>query len=174
MERLPFLASHGPRREAEKSGHGFVGANAAKPRLPQPPILHRVNNQMLRIIPPLITIFFTDYLHRWVFNWLKNRVLDKIPEARDMFYFLKDKMDSPQNSHKLKTHALVVFKLVGWCAICFYHPLLISVPNWLTNSFFRSCRADMQFSNSTSREWWYCPPRGCLKKARIHSFGEKC
>ncbi|KAH0451456.1 hypothetical protein IEQ34_018755 [Dendrobium chrysotoxum] len=44
-------------------------------------------------------------------------ILDNIPEARDMFYFLKDKTDSPQNNHKLKTHALVLLKLVGWCAL---------------------------------------------------------
>ncbi|PKU80221.1 non-symbiotic hemoglobin 2 [Dendrobium catenatum] len=38
-------------------------------------------------------------------------ILDNIPEARDMFYFLKDKKDSHHNNHKMKTHALVLLKL---------------------------------------------------------------
>ncbi|XP_020594998.1 non-symbiotic hemoglobin 2-like isoform X2 [Phalaenopsis equestris] len=46
-------------------------------------------------------------------------VLDNIPEARDMFYFLKDYKDSPHNNQKLKTHALVVFKLTCNSAVRF-------------------------------------------------------
>ncbi|KAK8951513.1 Non-symbiotic hemoglobin 2 [Platanthera zijinensis] len=39
-------------------------------------------------------------------------ILDDIPEAKDMFHFLKDGVDDPQNNHKLRTHALAVFKLL--------------------------------------------------------------
>ena len=41
------------------------------------------------------------------------------PAVKNMFPFLKDSDEIPQNNPKLKTHALIVFKMVS-----FYFPIL--------------------------------------------------
>ena len=90
----------------------------------QPPFLHLVSRERERERTKIKSFFtFIPYitiLYGWINCWCWIfRILEMAPAVKNMFPFLKDSDEIPQNNPKLKAHAFIVFNMVS-----FYFPRL--------------------------------------------------
>lgn len=62
---------------------------------------------------PLFEFLIYNYVTLFIFGGFKKRILEKVPDAKEMFSFLKNFDGIPHNNSTLEAHAELIFEMVS-------------------------------------------------------------